>query len=111
MKVLLQIGCKAFASGPADLGTNHLDRRHQGVAKWHCPKHSQSELGTGLGVGDDATWVIVRNAGDKAWADPCQGVLLEFLPDNFKSHIGQDSCFREPMIYSGLGPVLAGLPH
>src|SRR5512133_3710599 len=42
------------------------------LAEQHHPGHAVAELRADLGVGRDAAWIVVRGAGDQAWAKNSQ---------------------------------------
>src|SRR5215475_4397235 len=52
----------------ADACTDLLDTDHERVAEQQRPEQTVAILRTGLRIGADSTWVIVRGSGDQAWA-------------------------------------------
>ena len=57
--VLAHVARDAPASDPADEGADLLNRRHEGVNQHHRPQQAVTKLRTRLGVGGDATGVII----------------------------------------------------
>jgi hypothetical protein len=47
---------------------HHLNRRHQWIGERHRPEHVEAKLGTGLGIGRNATGIVVGSTRDQAGA-------------------------------------------
>jgi len=70
--VFADVFSDALAGDPAQARTDFLDRRHQRKRKQHGPQHARAELRADLGVRGDAARIVVRGAGDQAWAEAAE---------------------------------------
>jgi hypothetical protein len=52
-------GKQALAGDQPDPGTHHLNHRHQRIGERHRSEHVEAKLGTGLGIGRNATGIVV----------------------------------------------------
>ena len=59
----------SMPGNPADARADLLNRRHQWIAEQHDPRHAVSELSANLGVGGDATGIVVGGASDQSRAE------------------------------------------
>ena len=76
----LHVGGQPLAGHSADPGAHGLHCGHHREGERHGPEHVQAELCAGLGIGGDATRVIVRYPGDQARAHMRERVILQALP-------------------------------
>ena len=63
--VLANIGGQAVAGHTADAGTDDLNADHERKGEERRPQDGVAEAGAHLGVGRDATRIVVGSAGDK----------------------------------------------
>ena len=65
----LHIPGDANTGDAADVSRDFLNDDHQRKAENECPGEAVAELGTDLAMGADAAGIVVRRAGDQAWAE------------------------------------------
>lgn len=65
--MLADISGESLTRHPSDAGAHTLDTDHEGESEECRPQHAITETGADLGIGGNATRVIVRRPSDKAW--------------------------------------------
>src|SRR5579859_3163004 len=64
--VLAEIFGYANSGNSSKPPANFLYGGHEGKREQHSPEHSETKLGTDLGIGGDAAWIVIGRSGDQA---------------------------------------------
>ena len=65
--MLPNVGRYALTGCAADTRADFLGDGHKGIGEQQRPRNCEAELGSCLRVSSNATWIIVRGAGNKTW--------------------------------------------
>jgi hypothetical protein len=90
------VGGQAPPGDVSDARADDLDRDHERQGEDHRPQHGEAELRAGLGVGGDATGIVVGGTGDQAGPELAQTAPKAEWTDRFHGAPGP------------LGPEAAG---